>query len=144
MKTRRLHKATILVAALTGLWVALAGPTAAAAAPASDPSITDTRTLHVVRINCDDEAAHFSDEIDFFVGGVWWGGKTNMDGGDWWDIKRDRIFDDSISVEIREWDGTTFGFSIIYATEAGLGTQVKHYFGNHGTNYHYRLTYWVD
>jgi hypothetical protein len=127
------------------LAMTLAVPAAALAKPGQpDVSITETRILHVVRINCDDEAAHFSDDIDFFVNNVWQGGKTNLDGGDWWDINRAYSFDDSIPVEIREWAGWTIGSSTITTADAGLGLLVKTYVGTHGTGYRYRLTYWVE
>jgi hypothetical protein len=145
MSTRRLRRVTGLVAALLGLAVVLIGPVSAAAKPVQpDVSITETRILHVVRINCDDEAEHFSDEIDFFVAGFWQGGKTNMDGGDWWDINRAYSFEDTITVEIREWDGWTIGFSTITTADAGLGLLVTTYSGFHGTHFQYRLTYWVE
>lgn len=141
MNMQRLFRVTGLAGALLGLAITMAVPVPAAAEPIT---VNETRILHVVRINCDDEAAHFSDEINFWVNGNWQGSKTNMDGGDWWDINRSYQFEDSIHVEIKEWAGWSIGSSTITVAEAGLGLLVRTYVGHQGTNYRYRLTYWVE
>ncbi len=146
----RLVRTTGLVTALVGLAAVLVAPVPAAAMPAQrdSASITTTHILHLIRINCDDEAARFSDEISLFINGVWQDSKTNMDGGDWWDlfqpIQRLAFFDDSVNIEIREQAGWTIGASTIFASDAGLGNRVITYVGFHTTHYQYRFTYWVE
>jgi len=137
MSTRLLRKATGLLAALTGLVVILAGPGAAAA------TIQDIRILYVDVIFCDDEAEIGSDEITLLVAGNFVNSRTNMDGGDWWDIKLEFAFEETITIELKEWSGWTIGFSTIDASEAHQGVLWKHYFGHHGTNFYYRVLYVV-
>jgi hypothetical protein len=135
-----MRRFTGLMALTLGLVMVAAGQAPVTAGPA----INETRIIHLVRINCDDEAAHFSDEISLLINGVWRDSKTNMDGGDWWDLNVNGPFEDSIHVEIREWAGWTIGEATISTSEAGLGLQVRHFYGHQGTFYHYRLTYWVE
>jgi len=138
MSTRLLRRVNGLLAALMGLVVILAGPGTATA-----DTIQETRTLYVDVIFCDDEAEIGSDEVSLLVNGNWVGSRTNMDGGDWWDIKREFPVNGTATIELNEWSGWTIGSSIIYDWEAGLGAQYKHYFGHQWSAYHYRVLYIV-
>lgn len=139
MRVRGLSRLSALLAVLAALTAAFLAPAAA-----STDTTQETRRLTIIRINCDDEAETFSDEINLYVGGNWWGGRTNMDGGDWWDVRSSVDFNDAIYVELWENDGWQIGGHWVSVSDAGHGEITVHWPGWHGTNYYYRLLYYVE
>ncbi|MFI6500363.1 hypothetical protein [Nonomuraea typhae] len=138
---------TWLVALLATLTVAPAPAVSAQAAPrnvSQAAQADDVYMLYLIRLNCDDEAEHFSDEVELVVDGVYRGGRGDMDGGDWWDINQSYPFSGSIHVKIRENDGWPIGEVTIGPEAAGRGLIVVPMNGFHGTHYRYRLTYSVE
>jgi hypothetical protein len=119
---------------------------AVAAGPAR-PAHADTHTLQLIRLNCDDEAETFSDEVLIFVNGVFIGSRGNLDGGDWWDFKPPPTwafqFDGTILVQAYENDGWLIGAVTVDGSQAGPNDLVIPWNGHHGTDYAYRLTFHV-
>jgi hypothetical protein len=119
---------------------------AVAAGPARPAHAADHR-LQLIRLNCDDEAEFFSDEVEIRVNGVAIGSRGNLDGGDWWDFRAPPSwafdFDGEITVEAWENDGWMIGTVTINGDQAGPQDLVKSWSGTHGTHYAYRLTYHV-
>lgn len=139
MRRRLLSRTGIAVATVVGLLVTLA-PTAANA----DVSVNDTRSFDLIRLNCDDEAEHFSDEVSMYINGTWAGSRGNLDGGDWWDFPfAPGTFDTPFLVEFWENDGWKIGESWVSPDDAGQGQIVRTYEGFHGTHFKYRFTYIV-
>ncbi|MFI9550038.1 hypothetical protein [Nonomuraea endophytica] len=139
VRIRSWASVTWLVAFLAVLTVALAPAAGAVAAEQSD----DVYRLTIVRLNCDDEAEAFSDEVELWVDGAFVDRRNNMDGGDWWDINRSYDFQNSIEIVIRENDGWVIGSKTVSSQEANQGLKVHPMPGFHGTAYYYRLTYYV-
>jgi hypothetical protein len=139
MRRRILSKAGIAVAVIVGLLGTLA-PTAASA----DIGAQDTRTFDLIRLNCDDEAETFSDEVLMFINGHLVASRGNLDGGDWWDFPfAPGTFDAPFLVEFWENDGWKIGESWVSPDDAGQGYIERVYEGYHGTHYRYRFTYIV-
>jgi hypothetical protein len=133
------------VALLALLTVGVA-PSAAAAQPAGQESVSDVLTLHLVRLNCDDEAEHFSDEVELWINDQFVGFRGNMDGGDWWPLHPEIgwLFEGSIRVVFREDDGLVFIDRTITADDAFRGEIVETRWGPEITGWRYRFTFYVD
>ncbi|WP_117209201.1 hypothetical protein [Allorhizocola rhizosphaerae] len=138
MRKRLLPKTGIALAMIVGLLVTLA-PTAASA----DVTVNDTRSYDLIRLNCDDEAETFSDEVQMYINGRWVGSRGNLDGGDWWDLPFGGTFDAPFLVEFWENDGWKIGETWVSPNDAGQGYIERVYEGYHGTHYRYRFTYIV-
>ncbi|MFI6291445.1 hypothetical protein ACIBEJ_07635 [Nonomuraea sp. NPDC050790] len=131
---------TWLVAFLAAMTVVLAPSAGAQDAGQAQ----DVYRLTIVRLNCDDEAESFSDEVELWVDGNFVDRRNNMDGGDWWDINRTFDFQSSIQVVIRENDNWVIGSKNVTTADANQGLKVHPMPGFHGTAYYYRLTYFVE
>lgn len=115
-------------------------------APAASATPGEVRTLHMVRLNCDDEAEHFSDEVHLFINDQFFGVRGNMDGGDWWPLHPEFgiVFQDKIRVRFEEDSGLVFGEVTIDTSEAFTGEHVVPWSGPQITGWRYRFTYYVD
>lgn len=147
--TRPRRSRFLLVAVLTALATVFLAPSPAGAGTQTEPaaasdSINEVRTLHLVRINCDDEMESFSDEIRLYINGQFFGGINNVDGGDWWNLNINIAFEDPVIVQLWENDGVQIGYRWIYTSEAFLGLTEVVWTGSAGTGYRYRFYYYVD
>jgi hypothetical protein len=142
-----------LVALLTLLTVLLTVPASADDPGKSQPGgpvVTDpgqeVRTLHMVRLNCDDEAEVFSDEVALYVNDHLSGLQGNLDGGDWWPLHPEIgwTFQGTIKVRFEETSGIVFGDVTISTTDAGRGEITLPWSGGQRTGWRYRFTYYVD
>jgi hypothetical protein len=115
-------------------------------APVASATPGEVRTLHMIRLNCDDEAERSSDEVDLFVNDQFFGARGDMDGGDWWPLHPELgiVFGDTIRVRFQEDDGLVFGDVTINTSEAFTGEHVLTWFGPQITGWRYRFTYFVD
>jgi hypothetical protein len=133
----------MVVAALLGLTVSTMTPASALAS--ADAGINEIRTLQLIRLNCDDEAEHGSDEVEIYLNGNWAGTRNDMDGGDWWPFPwLPGSADLPWTVTFKENNGWVIGETVITVDDTGLGEIVKTYSGFHGTHFQYRFTYRVD
>jgi hypothetical protein len=126
---------------------AATGPAAALAGRQGAPAtVDDVRTLHLVRLNCDDEAETFSDEVNMFINDQFFGSRGNLDGGDWWPLHPEIgfFFEGSIKVTFREDDGWLIGERVITDADAFQGEIVVPWQGFNGTAWRYRFTFFVD
>jgi hypothetical protein len=143
MRNRRLSRAGFTVAMLLGM--AFSAMTPANALASADAGINEIRTLHLIRLNCDDEAEHGSDEVSIYLNGNWAGTRTNLDGGDWWPFPwSPGPAELPWTVTFKEDNGWVIGETVITVDDTGLGEIVKTYEGFHGTHFKYRFTYRVD
>jgi hypothetical protein len=147
MRVRGLSRLCAGVAALFAVLAIGAGP--AVAAPTGPVTNEEgvTATLHMVRLNCDDEAEHFSDEVNLFINGNFFGTRGNLDGGDWWPLHPEIgfIFGDKIHIQFVENDSNiTFIDVWIDTAERGTGEHVVDRSGPQVTGWRYRFTYYVD
>jgi hypothetical protein len=141
--SRRLARLVALLAVLT---VGLAP--AASAAPTgpvtNEPGVV--ATMHMVRLNCDDEAEHFSDEVALYVNDQFFGVRGNLDGHDWWDLPSQIgfIFGDEIHVVFEETSSHIKFIDVkVNTNKRGLGEQVEENHGPEITGWKYRFTYYV-
>jgi hypothetical protein len=138
MRRRLLSRTGIAVATVMGLLLTLV-PTAANA----DITVNDTRSYDLIRLNCDDEAETFSDEVQMYINGRWVNSRGNLDGGDWWDLPYSGSFDTPFLVEFWEDNGWKIGETWVSPDDAGRGYIEVVYEGYRGTHYRYRFTYIV-
>ncbi|HVQ89968.1 MAG TPA: hypothetical protein VMU51_02930 [Mycobacteriales bacterium] len=147
MRVRGPSRLCAVVAALFAVLAVGAGP--AVAAPTgpitNEPGVT--ATLHMVRLNCDDEAERFSDEVALYVNGHFQGVRGNLDGGDWWPLHPEIgfIFGDKIHIVFEETSAHIKFIDVeIDTSDRGRGELVVPGSGWDLTGWAYRFTYYVD
>jgi hypothetical protein len=148
MRVRNLSRRWAWLVALLAVLTVGVAPAASAAptGPVTDePGVT--ARLHLVRLNCDDEAEHFSDEVALYINDQFFGLRGNLDGGDWWPLPPEIFFSftDRIHVVFEETSAHIRFIDVwIDTNERGLGERVVPNSGPDITGWRYRFTYYVD